>query len=363
MYLKEYQILKFTAMFFNPLRAVLLPKLLLVSLFLFGAVEVFAQGTPKLYVTIDDLDDDTQNYLKQNGVGEAKMVYGKFIYPKNPMVLDEATLVEHIKEIFPDPNASGIAVLDWEGRAHTALQFRKDEKLYQTALNGFLKALRLAKKTRPNVKWGYYGLPFRRIKGVGKVGDMAEWKKSCDNILPILKESDALYVSLYSTYPVGEQQELAYAKADLDNAVAYAKQLGGKPVYPIVWHRYQKVYDNKRYKVVSKSEFEGLMKIIGQASKQGKNVPGVIWWGRDSRFYDASQKEIAAESASGGAQPLSLRSATSRSAKPAAAAPKKNPAQSLRQFSTEASNRQQFVNQYHTLIKDYSKAAQSALKQ
>src|SRR2546428_540331 len=119
---------------------------------------------PKLYMCItNDLNSNLKAYFKSKHVKTLKLITSLNFDPKNRFQINEDLFVKKIKELYPDPNSKEIGIIDWEGKAYEQLKslpandvkFKKLEQLY-------IKLIQLAKHTRPKMKWGFFGLPFKQ---------------------------------------------------------------------------------------------------------------------------------------------------------------------------------------------------------
>src|SRR5437588_6165437 len=115
-------------------------------------------STQHLYISIEDYGGVAKQYLKSKSdqIGAVTVIYGRDIYPNNPLQVNEQVLKTAIIKAFPDSNANGIVAMDWEGPAFDILAHGDpSSSSYQDVLNQFQKALQIAKSTRPKVKWGF----------------------------------------------------------------------------------------------------------------------------------------------------------------------------------------------------------------
>jgi hypothetical protein len=111
---------------------------------------------------MNDVGPRAQMYLTENGIYNIVAFDGRYIDPAKTGKVNSDVLTEAIKKQYPDPNTSGIASLDWEGELYNNLRGKASPSSpeYKSALSEFIKAIQIAKALRPNIKWGYYAVPF-----------------------------------------------------------------------------------------------------------------------------------------------------------------------------------------------------------
>src|SRR5690606_35856453 len=115
----------------------------------------------------------------------------RYIYRKSYPYFMEKSFTANIRKLFPDPNAKGIGVIDWEGPGYDDLMGKNGPDAFNKVFQEFKQALSIAKKLRPNVKWGFYGIPFRSSYG-GVLKDEHVWKASNERIIELMSQSDIL---------------------------------------------------------------------------------------------------------------------------------------------------------------------------
>ncbi|MGZ3766965.1 MAG: hypothetical protein ACXVA2_20050 [Mucilaginibacter sp.] len=271
-----------------------------------GCTTVYAQlstipAGQHLYVSIDDHGAAAKQYFqsKSDQIGSVTVIYGRDIYPGDPQKVNEDVLKAAIVKAFPDGNAAGIAAMDWEGPAFDILAHGDpSDSNYQDVLSEFQKALQIAKATRPNVKWGFYDVPFRRI--VFKTDK--EWIAANNKIAPLLKSIDCLFPAFYATYsfednPV-QKGTLAAGQSIYDKDAKESLWLArkySKPDLPFIWHRYEVHDTDYRDKVIPADKFVDIAKSILNASYKGRKVNGIVWWSKDTEFYLHDNKQVRSE--------------------------------------------------------------------
>ena len=268
---------------------------------LLAQINTISATTQHLYISIDDYGNAAKQYLgsKSDQIGVVVTIYGRDIYPNDPLKVNEQTLTAAIAKAFPDSNAAGIATMDWEGKAFDILAHRDaSDPQYQAVLSEFQKALQIAKSTRPNVKWGFYDFPFRRIVFTSD----QDWKDANSKIAPLLQNMDCFFPAFYMTYSMGDDPvhkgALASGQSIYDKDTREAIRLAvkyNKPVLPFIWHRYE-VHDSAyRDKVIPPDQFAALARTILDATYKGHKVNGIVWWSRDTEFFLHGNKQVRSE--------------------------------------------------------------------
>ena len=249
-------------------------------------------GKSKLLLAIDDYGNKAKNFLHKVGNKDVKLILGEFIYPDKPLLNNEAkvnreVLSRYINKSFPDKNQSGIGVLDWEGRSLDLLiTLPSTDSVYQSVLIEFLFALKLAKTLRPKVSWGFFGIPFKQ----GNFKTRKGWEEGNNKIAPLLKSVDVFCPNLYG-----------YNPSDLGNKedVLVSIKLGlkfGKKVYPFIWHRYNGGDQvNYTLKLIPKLNFVNYAKETFTQKYHNKKVDGIIWWAKDTYFYESKVEMLLNE--------------------------------------------------------------------
>ncbi|MGF7231481.1 hypothetical protein [Arachidicoccus sp.] len=186
--------------------------------------------------------------------------------------------------LFPSVSGKGIGVLDWEGKAMTALRDPSSSG-YSQAINLFIQAIRIAKKMRPNVRWGYYALPYRTFWGMDDL-----WRKNNEGLKSILNETDIIFPSVYMLYTDG-QVTSGKNRSYISNNISLALRLGqicNKPVMPFVTDRWQPSAKGFANKVIPKTDFVKYISEINKVVYNNHTISGIVWWG--SPFYDYKMK-------------------------------------------------------------------------
>jgi hypothetical protein len=263
--------------------------LLLIQLALFS-LPVLAQSKADLpfYICMSDLDSSTKQTLKQDGY-----LFNTLLDWYTPS-LDETAFRQRINQAFPNPNATGIGVLDWEGSAFNKLRLcDPNNPDFQSALAQYTKAVQIAKSMRPNMKWGYYALPF----GIRDANER-QWNNT---IAPLLQECDVFFPSLYQYYPKSSKtgdDENAYIKKYITEMLRLATKYN-KMVMPFVWDRIYVNQGAKSLTLISLKDFELRILNIMNTTYKGKGIDGMVWWSSETYYYKHGNDNMNSEVPSG----------------------------------------------------------------
>jgi len=257
----------------------------------FRAATALAQSNHSnlpVYVCMSDINDSTKGKLASMGYKFTALI--DWYTP----TLNEAAFRGRITKAFPDSNASGIGALDWEGSAFSRLRNGDPESDdYKAGLNQYIKAIQIAKSMRPNVKFGFYALPF-----IDRDADYQKWN---DAVGPLLQQCDVFFPSLYQYYPQSSRRgdkESSYVRNNMTNVLKLAAQYN-KMVMPFIWHRLYP--DNKEHglTLISESEFEKRVQYLATTQYQGKGIDGIVWWSSDNYYYKQKSPTMQREAPSG----------------------------------------------------------------
>lgn len=220
------------------------------------------------------------NFMNMNGLERVYLIGLDDALPR----FNKKTLATTLDNLIPDKNQIGYAVLDWEGVFLAALRGTNTTGYsYNAILNRFISTIKYAKMLRPNLKWGFYGLPPRRYRGVPL--------NFIEHNDLLYKELDFFSPSIYLWY-----EDLDGVKAEglgnkftthfMASNLKYALKLGAKlnkPVYPFVWMRYSETYYPK---IIDITSFTQYIKSILTTDNFGRKVDGIIWWDCINFLYE-----------------------------------------------------------------------------
>jgi hypothetical protein len=238
----------------------------------------------KLYFSMNDFGPKTQAFLKDNNIDNLVSLDNRYIDPGNKTLrLNPQVLTDAINKLIPDPSASGIANLDWEGKLYNDIRGKAPgSPEFNTAMGEFIKTVQLAKRLRPNIKWGFYGIPFTIHQY-----DEARLTSINNNIKPLLQECDVFMPELYLN---GHETSgaNAFAAQSMKVSLRLADQMN-KPVLPFVWHRVDNGNADDGFKLIPLNDFNSFVATTVNTSYNGRKAIGVIWWGADTYYYKVAK--------------------------------------------------------------------------
>ncbi len=231
---------------------------------------------------------------------QIKVIYEGDIDRNKDVQLDQDQFVNRINYLYPEANASGICMIDWEGKMMDALKkFPEEHEKFQTTLKEVIKTVQLAKSTRPNVKWGMYGLPLRKYYKRDEA-----WQNNAKKLKPLFQEVDILFPSIYDFYEGDTQKDRDYVSDNVQLALQFGSELN-KTVFPVMWHRWHVSNKKHPYGLIPLSEFLGMVGAAYEANVDGKTIDGIAWWGIESDAYFRNHKKVPALIEEIGDQPIS----------------------------------------------------------
>src|SRR5699024_6005331 len=133
---------------------------------------------------------------------EIKILVNYMIDPKKEGVVDYNRVKYWLDKFYPDKSSDGVLCIDLENELYNKLKGNiltryKEVSDYEFELaeTEYIKLVQFIKNDLPNLKIGYYGMPFRAYK-IEELRDNASEKLD-----PILKNVDVLFPSMYIPFP------------------------------------------------------------------------------------------------------------------------------------------------------------------
>lgn len=276
-------------------------KFFKIVLLLFFSLQIHAQkrfvaktsNSPQLYLALGEYESKIEGFIKENNIIKVQyLAEGQFL-GKEPFTFDSIKLRKEIERAVPNPYENGMAYIDLETYLSEIRDLGTQIESFQKSIKLYIDVIQFAKKMRPNIKWGYYAIPYTTF-----------WNRSEDfygklkKIEPLIKECDILFPSLYVFYDEYDiWVALENKKYVIDNTKEMIKvgQYYNKPVVIFVWHRYHP--SNKKFGMESLPEKVFLTHIerIANTTYQGKKVDGIVWWGADDYFFRQKEKGVVKE--------------------------------------------------------------------
>lgn len=247
---------------------------------------------PKLYFSFTEYGPSMNNYIEENNLEKVVCINDAQFFGKEPYTYDTKLLIKEIERVLPNTNDKGIGFIDLEGgNLDNIMNMGTQIESFQKSLKLYVDVIKFAKKFRPNVKWGYYYIPYTTYWNRN-----AEFYSKLKKIEPLLKECDIFFPSLYNFY---EDKDLAVEneKYVIENTKEMIKvgQLYKKPVLVFVWHRYHPSNEKLSEESLPEKVFLTHIDRIISTSYQGKKVDGVLWWGADDYSFRQNSKGVVKE--------------------------------------------------------------------
>lgn len=241
----------------------------------------------KFYYSLGKMGTKAENYFKQLRIEEVGFLdEGQFISKSGDKYqFNQEMLEKEVNRGVPNKDQKGIVYIDLE------MPFEdmqgKDNDRAMKAMDYYLKVLRYVKKARPNIKWGFYAIPFTSV-----------WSPTNDffndqnKFAPLLKECDVFFPSLYTFYsnPATLLANGNYLENNLDGAIKLGLKYK-KPVLVFMWHRYHNSNEKESMKEIPDKIWKGQIETVASQNVNGKFVDGILWWGADAYFYDKAEAE------------------------------------------------------------------------
>ncbi len=252
-------------------------------------IDKYASSTlphKQIYLYLGNIGLKSKKLTEQYNIKPIFLIGGHSIDPKDSGYVNFESLKNDIIRVIPNVNATGVAILDWEGRAMNKLNTAPlQDSEFNRNLNEYRNMINIAKSIRPKVKWGIYGLPFRNYWDRNDA-----WKNRAFMLMPLLSDCDIITPSVYDFYPdsIRENENKLYIEDNVLLALEIGQKLN-KPVLPFVTHRLP------NSKLIPKKEFISHIGYIFKTKYLGKNVDGIIWWGPDEYYYNTRDKEVRNE--------------------------------------------------------------------
>ncbi|XP_059056035.1 uncharacterized protein LOC131849922 [Achroia grisella] len=241
---------------------------------------------------------------------------GRFIF-RNGGVPQQGDIEKHLasfrsvlEQSIPDPNFSGVGIIDFESWRpvfrqnfgilvpYKDVSYEIEKKLhwwwpkawiqaeakqrFEQAARAFMQStLTLAKQMRPNALWGYYGFPYCFNMANNNPTESCANKvpEENDSVYWLWSKSTALYPSVYSSKDLSTPQLAGLIRGRVKEAARVKRN--GIPILPYFWFRYR---DGSYLK---KEDLDVALQTMYKS-----NASGFIIWGssNDVNTVDKCQK-------------------------------------------------------------------------
>lgn len=248
-----------------------------------------ASELSQLYVYLGEYGEQMEKYILNNKIEKIKFVDERMFLTEKPFEINEQTFISNINQIFPEKDQKGICYINLEAPYLDKLINGEKDKDFQKSLNLFVKVVKVAKKTRPNVKWGVYSVPLTTYWGSKE--DFLSKNKALSTLL---KEVDVFFPSLYMFYDsniIGFLKNDSYLESNVTNALELSYDFK-KPVFPFIMHRYHPSNSDLAHTLIDLPVWEQYVKKIVKTKYKEKMVDGIVWWSSDSYFYEKEEGKL-----------------------------------------------------------------------
>ncbi len=259
-----------------------------IAVLLFLPVFGYCQSSREIIISLGDIPPAklaAANRNKLSEVNVAPLIDRRYIDPNHDEIIDSAHLANSIKALYSGSKVK-YGLLDWESKDFEHLiNCDTSDARFQVAMSKYLKLLAIAKAVQPDVKWGFYALPYRSYWKLDSI------ERINNKLIPLLKECDVLLPSLYSYYPNGTpfSHNEKYFKTNITESLRIGDSLN-KPVLAFVWHRWHDSNKKVGMQLIPPDEFRQYLRWILDASYNTKKVDGIVWFGVEVYYYPSRQE-------------------------------------------------------------------------
>ena len=236
------------------------------------------------YVSFDMNTKNVDKVLLENNIIQVKFLNEDMVidHQKNDIDVDE--IKKNLEEIYPNITDSGICYIDVEDPYSEKIKnLDGNDPEFIKNLNLFLNIIKTAKKIRPNVKFGFYAIPFTTFWN-----DTDDYFKKNEKLAEIYKVSDFLFPSIYLLYDSPEvpiSRNIEYININTKKSIEIGLKYN-KPVIPFVMHRYHPSNKRISWEALSDVAWRNYVSQILDTNYNGNFVQGILWWAADAYYYD-----------------------------------------------------------------------------
>ncbi|MBL1410339.1 hypothetical protein [Sphingobacterium faecale] len=255
-------------------------------LFFFSFLSLIAQKQQQLFYYFDFEDVKLSIYLKDNGIQKVLFIDEHAFATGTYFGFNEQKLRKSVEELYPDPLATGFCYIDLEAPYIDELVNEpSDTETFKRSLSYYLQILRSVKKLRPNVKWGYYGIPFTTYWNL----DESDWfVENIQKIESLIIESDVLFPSMYFFYSDEESngfQNDTYVKQNIENLIKISAKYN-KMLLPFVMERFHPSNRKLGLQKIPEQQFLRHIRNMLEVTVEQRRIDGIVWWNADKYFYN-----------------------------------------------------------------------------
>lgn len=241
----------------------------------------------KLYLDLNEQGSKMKQFRRINEIENIEDVGYEAILGIKPNSFSMDALTESVNFIYPDVSYNGYGYLDIEAEyGSDLLTLDASEEDFQKALEHFISVIRFVKSLRPNMKWGYYGIPFTTY-----------WERTTsfyyksEKIKQLLIECDVFYPTMYNFYADTEQfnENELYVTTNIKQMIKIGLEYN-KPVIVFIWHRYHSSTKLSLQRLPDEVFLKHIERIKNTTYLNSK-VQGVLWWSAEDWFFNTEGKE------------------------------------------------------------------------
>jgi hypothetical protein len=254
-----------------------------------AGIDSFEQDI-EIFHCMVSLSKNQEEIMKEYHIKPAALIDGRYIDPTASNQFDSVSFKTGIANFFRSFKDSGLGIIDWEGKSFDNLCFHPaNSPSFQNSLETFRMVLDVAKRFRPNVKWGIYNFPYCSYWH----RDNPEWRNQGAILKPLLEEMDILMLSLYDYYKDGAKftDDKTYVMENTKMALEIASRLG-KPLFVFVWQRYHESNPDIGLRLIPKKEFTRHIENLLYTKFDSLHISGLVWFDAQRYFYKTNPSII-----------------------------------------------------------------------
>lgn len=258
-------------------------KIVAILIFFLFANMSFSQ-TKNIYILKHRYNQKVRNSIDKSNISfkDIYVMTSHKVDPKKNGNINYNEVDKYLNKWFPEKNTEGVLCLDLENKSFKDIRDNTaNNQKYKKGIESFVKLIKYIRLSRPNLKLGVYGMPFRMHS---KSHVKRNGNKKLD---PVLKLTDYIFPSIYVFYPAkqkGIKYNIDYFDNNLNMSFEYAERLN-KKVVPFVWYMLHP--SNKRFnnEIIPRSEMREYINYLeNYKSPQDLEIDGIVWWDSPTTF-------------------------------------------------------------------------------
>lgn len=252
----------------------------------------FAQNRQKIFVQSERYDQITKEKIKKDDRFEDIIIaYTIHMDPAKSNDVDLVAFQKYLNRVFPNKEQGGYLCLDLENKIYSDLRnYNAESKEFLRAEKKFMSLLTTVKELRPNLKVGFYGLPYKIVS------EKDSFSSVNNKLINILQKSDVLFPSLYLSYSEGQNNGKKRNDALIINNLQNSLFVGlkyKKKVIPFSWYRVHP--SNKLYggSILTSAQMKSYLSGILEYKYQNKSVYGIVYWEPNTNSFRSYKNLIS----------------------------------------------------------------------